>query len=289
MPAGSPATRSRRRSPAIRDAPFLPPPRFAIARTLLEHWLGGLMNGEARPKGRRKFHSLSLGIRRTGDSMDDRFNTIAGWVLFAGIVALGGSIVAGEMFHGERPEKMGYPIEGVVQSKAKAARKPRSRSHSIWPAPIRPRASRSSRSAPPATTPTRAAPTHSARTCGACSASRSARARRLRFLARACGRRRHLELGQSERLAGQPEEVRARHQDDLRRPQQPAGPRQRHRLPECAQRRAAAAARPRRPRLPPPTDDKAAATKPGTGPEQPGRRRPRTSLPARRSPAAATP
>ena len=47
--------------------------------------------------------------------MDDRFNTIAGWVLFAGIVALGASIVTGEMFHSERPEEMGYPIEGVVQ------------------------------------------------------------------------------------------------------------------------------------------------------------------------------
>ena len=47
--------------------------------------------------------------------MDDRFNTIAGWVLFAGIVALGASIVAGEAFHSERPEEMGYPIEGVVQ------------------------------------------------------------------------------------------------------------------------------------------------------------------------------
>lgn len=47
--------------------------------------------------------------------MDDRFNTIAGWVLFAGIVALGSSIVAGEAFHSERPETMGYPIEGVVQ------------------------------------------------------------------------------------------------------------------------------------------------------------------------------
>jgi cytochrome c len=45
--------------------------------------------------------------------MDDRFNTIAGWVLFAGIVALGSSIVAGEVFHSERPEEMGYPIEGV--------------------------------------------------------------------------------------------------------------------------------------------------------------------------------
>ena len=46
--------------------------------------------------------------------MDDRFNTIAGWTLFAGIVALGGSIVAGETFKSERPEEMGYPIEGVV-------------------------------------------------------------------------------------------------------------------------------------------------------------------------------
>jgi cytochrome c len=45
--------------------------------------------------------------------MDDRANTIAGWVLGAGIVALGASIVTGEMFHAERPEKMGYPIEGV--------------------------------------------------------------------------------------------------------------------------------------------------------------------------------
>jgi len=46
--------------------------------------------------------------------MQDRNNTIAGWVLFAGIVALGGSIVSGEIFHGERPETMGYPIEGVA-------------------------------------------------------------------------------------------------------------------------------------------------------------------------------
>jgi cytochrome c len=53
--------------------------------------------------------------------MDDRFNTIAGWVLFAGIVALGSSIVASEMFHSERPEKMGYPIEGVVQEGEGAA------------------------------------------------------------------------------------------------------------------------------------------------------------------------
>jgi cytochrome c len=45
--------------------------------------------------------------------MDNRTNTIAGWVLGAGIVLLGASIVTGEMFDAERPEKMGYPIEGV--------------------------------------------------------------------------------------------------------------------------------------------------------------------------------
>ena len=53
--------------------------------------------------------------------MDDRFNTIAGWVLFAGIVALGSSIVAGEYFHSERPEKMGYPIAGVQEEGAGGA------------------------------------------------------------------------------------------------------------------------------------------------------------------------
>ena len=45
--------------------------------------------------------------------MKDRQNTINGWILFAGIVALGGSIVSGEVFKAERPEHMGFPIEGV--------------------------------------------------------------------------------------------------------------------------------------------------------------------------------
>ena len=47
--------------------------------------------------------------------MDGRFNTIAGWVLGAGIVLLGASLVTGEVFKAERPEKMGYPIQGVVE------------------------------------------------------------------------------------------------------------------------------------------------------------------------------
>jgi cytochrome c len=42
--------------------------------------------------------------------MDDRFNTIAGWTLFAGIVALGASIGSGMYFHAEKPEKPGYEV-----------------------------------------------------------------------------------------------------------------------------------------------------------------------------------
>jgi cytochrome c len=51
-------------------------------------------------------HRISGGVR-------DRNNTVVGWVLFAGICALGLSVVTGEYFHSERPEKMGYTVEGV--------------------------------------------------------------------------------------------------------------------------------------------------------------------------------
>lgn len=50
--------------------------------------------------------------------MDDRFNTISGWVLGAGIVALGSSIASGLYFHADKPEhseKMGYFIEGAAE------------------------------------------------------------------------------------------------------------------------------------------------------------------------------
>jgi len=50
--------------------------------------------------------------------MDNRTNTIAGWTLAACGAALGLSIVGGMVYHGERPEKMGYPIEGVVEEGA---------------------------------------------------------------------------------------------------------------------------------------------------------------------------
>jgi len=53
--------------------------------------------------------------------MDGRNNTIAGWVLGAGIVALGSAIVGGMIFEGHAPEKQGYVIEGVEEAGAGGA------------------------------------------------------------------------------------------------------------------------------------------------------------------------
>ena len=53
--------------------------------------------------------------------MNDNVNTIAGWTLFAGIVALGLSIGSGLYFQADkphRPHEMGFPIEGVVEAGA---------------------------------------------------------------------------------------------------------------------------------------------------------------------------
>lgn len=54
--------------------------------------------------------------------MDDRFNTIAGWTLFAGIVALGLNTVSSHYFSADKPHRphhMGYVIEGVVEEGGK--------------------------------------------------------------------------------------------------------------------------------------------------------------------------
>ncbi len=51
--------------------------------------------------------------------MDDRFNTIAGWTLASGIVALGLASISSHYFRAtkdQRPDKMGYEIAGVVKS-----------------------------------------------------------------------------------------------------------------------------------------------------------------------------
>lgn len=48
--------------------------------------------------------------------MDDRSNTIAGWVLAACGAALGLSIAGGMIFHSEKPEKEGYPVEAADEA-----------------------------------------------------------------------------------------------------------------------------------------------------------------------------
>jgi cytochrome c len=59
--------------------------------------------------------------------MDDRFNTIVGWTLFAGIVGLGLASVSSHYFRADkphRPETMGYAIEGVEETTEGAAEVP---------------------------------------------------------------------------------------------------------------------------------------------------------------------
>ena len=51
----------------------------------------------------------------------DLFNTAAGWVLFAAGLGLGLSILSGKYFHGsdpQRPEQLGYVIEGAAEETA---------------------------------------------------------------------------------------------------------------------------------------------------------------------------
>ena len=50
--------------------------------------------------------------------MDDSKNTIAGWILFAGIIALGGWIVSGEVYHSGEVEKGGYALPGGEEAGA---------------------------------------------------------------------------------------------------------------------------------------------------------------------------
>ena len=165
--------------------------------------------------------------------MNDRNNTIAGWVLFAGIVALGASIVTGEVFHAERPETMGYPIEGVEVEGDGGAEAEKPIAFYLASADV-------------------AKGEQVFKKCAACHNADPGGAN---ALGPRCAERMgkpiagHPGFAYSDalkgvggawdwdkmsRLAGQPEEVRAGHQDDLRRPRQPAGPRQRHAVAERA-------------------------------------------------------
>ena len=54
-------------------------------------------------------------------AMDDRNNTWIGWILFAGIVALGFTSLSGQLFRSENPEKMGFAVEGAAAAGGAAA------------------------------------------------------------------------------------------------------------------------------------------------------------------------
>ena len=175
--------------------------------------------------------------------MDDRFNTIAGWVLFAGIVALGSSIVASEVFHSERPEKMGYPIEGVVlegEGEAEAEQPIAFYLASADPAKgqsVFNKCAACHNAAPggpnqlwgPTSTAIMGAPLGAKPGFAYTDALKSKGGT--------------WTWDSDERVAQEPQGLRSRHQDDVRRNQQPAGPRQPAGLAEHAGQQSAASRR----------------------------------------------
>ena len=56
--------------------------------------------------------------------MDDRNNTIAGWVLFAGIIGLGSWVITGQAFSGESHPEGGWHLEGGEEGATAEAAKP---------------------------------------------------------------------------------------------------------------------------------------------------------------------
>jgi cytochrome c len=89
------------------------------------HARGAVIKGSADRHRQHRDEEVS----RRGDfgdtgRMSDRFNTIAGWALFAGIIALGSGIISSKIFHDGRPDPMGYAIEGVEAEGAGGASGP---------------------------------------------------------------------------------------------------------------------------------------------------------------------
>ena len=78
----------------------------------------GLQAGVALTRATPKHPPCRLPANFVGHSMADRFNTAAGWALFAGIVGLGLTSLSSHYFRADkenRPEKMGYEIAGVAK------------------------------------------------------------------------------------------------------------------------------------------------------------------------------
>ena len=85
-----------------------------MTRSLL-HLCGWPTNGAFGMTDQNHMDASTEGQEAGGDL----FNTAAGWVLAAGIVGLGLSILSGKYFHGDdpqRPEQLGYVIEGVEEA-----------------------------------------------------------------------------------------------------------------------------------------------------------------------------
>jgi cytochrome c len=91
---------------------------FAKGFALRRH-KGGIMGGAGMT------HDNSSEATPQGDTgSGSLFNTAAGWVLFAAGLGLGLSVLSSNFFHTkkpERPETMGFAIEGVVEEGAGAA------------------------------------------------------------------------------------------------------------------------------------------------------------------------
>ena len=132
------ATRSRRRSPARRRGRSSRRRRSAIARTLLEHWLALEATPSSPLRGARK--SIRLGIRQHRETSW----TIASTPSPAGCCSPASSRLARRSSPARCSTASG-PRRWAIRSrawlrKAKAAPPPSSRSSSISPRPIRPRA-----------------------------------------------------------------------------------------------------------------------------------------------------
>ena len=149
------------------------------------------------------------------------------------IVALGSSIVAGEISMPSGPKR--WAIRSPAwRRKARAAPPPSSRSKSISPRPTPPRASRSSTSARPATTPTRAAPTSLGPNLWGVLGEPIGQGKGFAFSDALSKKGGNWNWDNLSQWLTSPKAFAPGHQDDLRRPRQSRGPRQRHRLPQFA-------------------------------------------------------
>ena len=181
--------------------------------------------------------------------MDNRFNTIAGWVLGGGIVLLGASLVHGRVFQGRASRDDG--LSDRRRGRGRRRRRRRSRAADRGAAcrpPMRPPARPAFASAPPATPSTRAAPNGTRPESlrhdrGAKIAAR----RRLRLFRCAAQPWRPVDLGDDERSGCKsPRTFAPGTKMTFAGLSNPAGARQSDRLSECAGQQPADAAAARR-------------------------------------------